>query len=85
MGLLIMVTVVNVQWSRIGKASGDAQKTHAQHKGCKRLCGSGLAHCGLALANGFFNLSIRLPPLFQGVYGRILIDATSQSIFIGIP
>ncbi|WP_447963023.1 hypothetical protein [Nitrospira sp. Ecomares 2.1] len=46
MSLLIMVPVVDVEWSRIGKASGHAQEAHAEHESRKRLCESGLPHLG---------------------------------------
>ncbi|HNP60011.1 MAG TPA: hypothetical protein PKM72_04165 [Nitrospirales bacterium] len=46
MSLLIMVPVVDVEWSRVGKASGHAQEAHAEHESRKRLCESGLPHLG---------------------------------------
>ena len=47
MSLLIMVPVVYVEWSRIGKASSHEQEAHAEHESRKRLGESGLPHLGL--------------------------------------
>ena len=53
MSLLIMMTVVYVERSRIGKASGYEQEAHAEHERGKRLCGSGFLHRGLWLQHQF--------------------------------
>jgi hypothetical protein len=44
-----MMTVVYVERSRIGKASGHEQETYAEHERGKRLCGIGFPHRGLWL------------------------------------
>jgi hypothetical protein len=49
MSLLIVMTVVYVERSRIGKASGYEQEAHAEHERGKRLCGSDFPHRGLRI------------------------------------
>lgn len=44
MSLLIMMTMVYVERSRIGKASGHKEEAHAEHESRKRLCESVFPH-----------------------------------------
>ncbi len=55
MSLLIMMTMVDVERSRIGKASSHEQEAHAEHESRKRLCESGLPHLGQLRIQQFSN------------------------------